>query len=442
MTQIFYVLATMAFSLTSFAMTYNCTHKGKSVDLDDPDVKVFIVGEVLCIRDWGTEKQKERLILSKGKKQLEEIDGARRHVLKRFIVINGNEVEDGEQLEYFPGTDKIQTKVVKVKGFETGLKETFFLSGKIKERRFYESENSEQASNETASIGYLENGKIQFVRCGTSSKNTIDPKLCGFEGPSQLTTYTDSGEQRTKMTLVKGKKIETEEAARTLSRWASILQTGTIREPKATQRKTKVNSDNSSVLTDLYENGKTKRIVNIDANGSFQGADDEWFQSGKLARHTVYGKSDGNAKRLIVIESQCWWENGKKRATVARNGDLIEIQNFYDNGQLQFSGKYSYNSSKNYYWNDSDVEGLVSCEPYSYSLESEGLHKAWSSDGTLHHETEFVKGQRQGIEKLYDKTGVLKFEIFYEKDKMTRRKTYKEQKLQKDEEFFADGSVK
>lgn len=442
MTQIYFALATIAFSLSSYSMTYTCTHKGKSVDLNDPDVKVFIEGEVLCLRDWGKENQKERLILSKGKKQLEEIESPRRHEVKRFTLINGNEIEDGEQLEYHPGTGRIKTKVVKVKGRESGLKESFYPSGKIQERQFFEIENENRGPVQTASIGYHENGKIQFLRCGTSKKNTIDAELCGFEGARQVITFNEKGEQRSKVTYLNGKKTETEEAAKTQSRWASVLQAGTLREPKAAKRNSKINSDNSSVVTDSYENGKPKRIMNIGEDGSLNGADDEWFETGGKARHTVYGKSDDRQKRLIVLESQCWWENGKKRATVTRKGEQIEIQNFFDNGQPEFSGQYSYNPNKNYYWRDSDVEGLVSCEPYSYSLESEGLHKTWTREGVIQYEAEFVKGQRHGLEKLYDKTGELVSETFFEKDKMKRRKTFKDKKLQKDEEFFADGSVK
>lgn len=454
-------LCVLAFCLLAWtsahAKSLVCKYKGDEVDLDDADVKAFIEGEVTCVRTYSDgQTATERKVLSKGKVLEEEVIGKNRHELRRYKIINGNNLRHGEQLEYYPGTKAVKIRERNVDGHKVGLQESFFENGKIKEKAFYAKvEGSSGAPSEVANIRFTPSGKIAYLRCSENKETTIDPTLCGFMGPKDNEYYYDNEKLRAKVRLQNGKVLESEEEAATNSRWASVLQTGTVDEPSAVKRKKENKPDGSSIFTDLYENGKVKRRMEIDSRGNLTGKDEEWYESGQMARSTTYGRTKANSPMnkdgdLTVEQSSCWWQNGKPKIEVSRNKvtSTFEIKAYWDNGTLQSKGTVRSRTGCGYCMGLPAVEFLIQCESgYGYGFKNEGVHYEWDQDGQPSSEVTYSDGQRHGIEKIFARpkgapTSYLAEERTYAKGKVSKLIRYEDGKPVSTEEYFPDGSKK
>lgn len=434
-----------------------CKHKGEVVDLDDSDVKAFIEGEVNCVRTFSDgEKSTERKVMSKGKVLEEEIIRKDRHELRRYKIINGNNLRHGEQLEFFPGTKTIKERERTVDGNKVGLQETFFENGKPKGKEFYAKiEGSSGAPGQVASIRYTASGKVASLRCSSSRETTLDPELCGFSGSKEVELYRDDGALRSKVKMENGKLIESEEDAVPTSRWASVLSRGAVDEPKAAKRKRENKPGGGTVFTDFYKDGKVKRRMEIDGKGLLVGTDEEWYESGQKARSTTYGRQKSEAKYrtdgdLTIEQSACWWQNGKPKIEVSKtkSSPLFEIKTYWDNGKLATKGSIKNRTDCAYCMGVNAIETLVECEPgYAYGFKHEGTHFEWDRDGQPRSEVSYVDGELHGNQKVYHRpAGVpqsyLAEERVYEKGKLAKYIVYENGKVAKTEEYFPDGSIK
>ncbi|MET3120049.1 antitoxin component YwqK of YwqJK toxin-antitoxin module [Undibacterium sp. GrIS 1.8] len=436
-------LLSLSASFAHSGMTYTCDN---SLDMDKEADRQKSDGTVSCVRDWGNEKQKERFVFSKGHKLEEEIDGPRQHVLRHFAQVNGYDTKSGEQITYFPGTSKIRIKENVKSNQNSGMKEEYSADGSIFQRTLYGDGTTGKLGYEVSSIGYLPGGQIRFARCSDKKETSIDAKLCGFNGPSDIVYYDIHGQVYKKVRLVQGKETNIEEAVKATSEWDSVLKVGSITVPKAAKRQKQINSDGSATITDLYADGKIKRVMHVDSKGALVGTDEEWFNSGGKARSTAYGVGGSSGKDLIVQQSSCWWENGSPRAVIQKKNDIYSMQYYWDNEKLQFTGNVSLQNDE-MVWGSNNVESLMSCEPSDYGFKREGPQKFYSRNGGIEAEAFFAKGLRQGHEKVYEPKGmpgkeVLSIERDYEDDHVTHAKYYKEGKLDKEERYFSDGSVK
>jgi antitoxin component YwqK of YwqJK toxin-antitoxin module len=442
---------------SAHAQAIECKHKGEIVDLDDSDVKAFIEGEVTCVRTFSDgAKSTERKVLSKGKVLEEETIRKDRHELRRYKIVNGNGLRHGEQLEFYPGTKVLKERERTVDGNKVGLQETFFENGKIKSKEFYAKiDDSRGAPGQVASIRYTADGKVASLRCSQSVETTIDPALCGYSGAKEVELYRDDGALRSKVKMANGKILESEEDAAPTSRWASVLTRGAVDEPKAAKRKRENRANGSSTFTDLYQNGKIKRRMEVDEKGMLAGTDEEWYESGQKARSTTYGREKSNVGsrangELTVEQSVCWWQNGKPKIEVkkAKSNSLFEINTYWDNGTLATKGSIKTRTDCTYCMEVSAVEFLVECEPgYGYGFKREGTHFEWDRDGQPLSEVNYRDGELQGIHKVYLRpigapASYLLEERTYEKGKLAKMIRYENGKVLKTEEYFPDGSIK
>jgi len=427
------------------------------VDLNDSDVKAFIEGEVNCIRNFsdGTTS-KERKVMSKGKVLEEEIIRKDRHELRRYKIINGNGLRHGEQLEFYPGTKTVKERERNVDGNKVGLQETFFENGKVKGKEFYAKlDGSSGAPGQVASVRYTANGKVAFLRCSLNAETTVDPVLCGFSGTKEVELYRDDGALRSKVKMANGRILESEEDAAPTSRWASVLSRGAVDEPKAAKRKRENKSNGSAVYTDLYQNGKVKRRMELDEKGSLVGTDEEWFESGQKARSTTYGRQKTDVAfrkdgELTIERSVCWWQNGKMKLEVskAKSNSTFEIKSFWDNGNLATKGSIKTRTDCEYCMGISAIEYLVECEAgFGYGFNREGSHFEWDRDGQPLSEGTYTDGELHGIQKIYLRPkgaplSHLAQERVYENGKLAKLTNFADGKAVKIEEYFPDGSIK
>ncbi len=323
----------LAWSSSALASSNECKYNGKVVDIYGREKDDFN-GVVECVRQLSDGKQVEKHTFVKGREVEVFIDGPNRKEISRYFDGNTNGWRHGEQLEYYPGTSKIKSRERYVKMHQVGLQEKFYENGKIQEKKFYFQETPEQGGSQVASIGYLENGAIQYISCSKVRSQTIDPKACGFDGRNEIKFKNPDGTERSRIVFEKGERIEYEDRARRQFNRDSIFQRGTIQKDElGTLKREKKGDGEKHTLT--YKGGQVKRVNFYDSKSSITGEDTEYFESGKLARKTVFNKGE-------VEKSECWWENGKPKSKVERDGKSVRATFTWDTGVVRSSGRYTF----------------------------------------------------------------------------------------------------
>ncbi|HRK08774.1 MAG TPA: hypothetical protein PLZ57_13480 [Pseudobdellovibrionaceae bacterium] len=420
-----------------------CTHAGKKVDYEDRDVRVFIEGEVLCRRKIMDQPVTERFVMSRGRVLEEEFKSEERHTLSRYKVINRQTQLHGEQLEFKPGSKTVIRREQYVDGRQLGRSERFHDNGKLKELQLYvrDGDDANSSVRVGSSAGYLENGDLTYLRCSKKREENFDAKLCGFEGPSKLEFKSDAGKVVRRATYLKGESIESETAAKQHSNWASLLNTGVIREPKAATQKSEKQPNGHERITELYANGQVKRRMEVDDRGQLVGRDEEFFESGQKARETEFVTL---RDLTLVKDSTCWWQNGQRKQSLVVNTASLEMQQrlWWDNGKEQYSGRFAIDDSPRNRRGFS-LESLIQCEGRSWGARPIGKHTSYRRDGSKETETHYNnEGDREGAHRVFNERGALEVEMIYKAGKVQRQKTWQDGVLQKDEEYYEDGSIK
>lgn len=122
--------------------------------------------------------------------------------------------------------------------------------------------------------------------------------------------------------------------------------------------------------------------------------------------------------------------NGKLKREVKKTGggNLLDVQEFWDNGTLKVKGSFTESAYRRGSW-----EHLV----------GEGRATRYSRDGVLLEESNYRDGRYAGERKIYFENGKLAIEQHYEKDKVRMTKCYDPSgKLELSEAYFEDGSLK
>lgn len=431
------ILALVLASGSSAFAAGECKYKGKVVDLYSREKDSFD-GVVECERELSEGRQQiEKHTFVKGREIEESIDGPNRKEINRFYEGSPNGWRHGEQLEYYPGTSKLKSRERYVKMHQVGLQEKFYESGKIREKKFYVQEAPDRGGSQVSSIGYLENGDLQYITCAKERANTIDPKICGFEGKSELKLKGSEGEERSRIVFLKGERVEYEEPA-TRSRGSSVHR-GTIQsENLGTLKREKKSDGEKHTLT--YQSGQIKRVSFYDSKSYMTGEDTEYFESGKIARKTVFDKGE-------IEKSECWWENGKPKTKIERDGKTVRATFTWDTGVVHSSGKYTI--PDDYYRNANQrlSDMAIQCPMDADEFSPEGKFEVKRRDGTNEFITEYKAGQPVGWSQIFDEKGALRSEELRSSGtarspgSVIGRKTYQDGKLLKEEKFNSDGSI-
>lgn len=412
------------------AAAADCLYQGKKVDIYSSEDRKNLDGKVVC--------DKTTYIYKKGHKIEEIIETPQQKHHFRFFDGNDKEWRHGEQTEFYPGTQQVQRRERLEKMHKVGLQESFYKSGKIQTKSFYVQENPQRSGSEASSIGYHENGEIQFLRCAKVKAHTLDPKLCGYEGPSTVKRTDGAGNVKATITYLNGQIMEEEKDAPQMSAWAPVVQSGTNPKPAAVKTK-KENHGTQQKLTTLYANGKTKRETWVDENGRITGVDSEFFESGKLVRKTNF--ENGKA-----TSSECFWENGKPRAKIQTQGEAFQVEFTWDSGVVEVATKLSLDPSTAQY-NNPELELMLLCSGIPYGFYKEGPSEVKRRDGSLVESGKYKAGRPLGWLKLYSEKGELMKELLYsektnERDSFVQAaRFYENGKLSKEEKYNSDGSI-
>lgn len=415
-----------------------CTFQGKEFDIYRAPNRDTFSGVVKCKNEFSSETIEEEQTYKNGRLIEEKFDGKNRKDIHRYYPDSPNQWRHGEQIDYYPKTNKIRRKENYQKMHQVGMQESFYESGKIEERKFYIHENENRGSEEAASIGYLENGSVRYIRCAKEKKNTIDPKLCGFEGLSRFSTYLDDGAIGRTLTYKNGELLEEEIPGARFSARNNDFMIGLQKDLKPATVRITYNGKSKKYIY-LSEKNKPLREFTFDDHGKVSGEDKEFFPNEKLARKTDFEKGE-------VTASECWWENGKPRGKYKKTKDGIEATMTWGNGTVQYSAQFIEKPDEYYssYKTDKLLDIALQCARPDYSFSRQGNFTEFNEAGKKIYEGAFEKGEETGWHKSYDENGTLVEELLYDTSKkpafVSQKKTYKDGKLVSDKKLNSDGS--
>lgn len=248
-----------------------------------------------------------------------------------------------------------------------------------------------------------DNGQLSDVSCEKNGSMQQGTAACtGKIGPDVVSSYFPNGKVRHKTSYKSGKR-DGEEL--TFNSEGTLLSSETwvldVREgPEKTFDKA----------------GKPRQERTWKA-GKRDGVERTFFEEdGKVSEETQW-------KAGVAGDHTLWWMNGKKKLFETRNNELVSRQTWHDTGKL------------------ATEETLVAG---NYRDARDGVAKRWNDQGTLLEESQWRKGERDGVTKLYfDPSGKPLSEETWVKGVRTARKEWDEKgALLKDEQFNADGSRK
>lgn len=434
MKKIFFLITLI--SLSAWAER-KCTFEGKEFDIYKAANRDTFSGVVKCKSEFSKETIEEEQTYKNGRVLEEKFDGPNRKETLHYSPDSPNQWRHGEQIEYYPKTNKIRHKENYNKMHKIGLQEKFYEGGQIEEREFYVQEKEGKAPTRAAAVGYLDNGDIQYLQCSKDKKSTIEPKACGFEGLSKIALRSKKGETQKTVSYLNGNIQEEEMPFESFSARGSFLFNGTFKDSKAKLIKITHTGEAKKYLF-LYENGKTKREFSTGERGQIEGKDIEYFQNGNKARKTEFVKGEAQ-------NGECWWENGKPRARYEKEADGLRATLIWDTGVENYKGSFVLN---NRYDQTAEefVQTMLGCREPGYSFERQGPFIELNKEGLKISEGAFEKGEPKGWHKIYDKKGELAEEKFYEVSQkphyVSEKKIYENGKLTKHEKFNSDGSIK
>lgn len=173
-----------------------------------------------------------------------------------------------------------------------------------------------------------------------------------------------------------------------------------------------------------FENGKRLSAIELSTGGSVMRSEDEahggrrilrvHFPDGSLRMETVVAGKMRETEREFAQGGQ------PVRETRWNDGWKAEETLWYLNGQPKTKTR----------WEREGAEVRVMTESY------------WDNGRIRERSTRDNRGNVLGVLERYTETGALESEATYRMGKLTRRKSYKDGKLIRDEELFEDGSRK
>jgi antitoxin component YwqK of YwqJK toxin-antitoxin module len=293
--------------------------------------------------------------------------------------VNARGNMEGRAREFSP-TGQVLRESTYEDGRETGLVRSFHPGGQL--RRVSFADQGERASAE-----FSNSNKLSALRCGDKpvlAPVVDDARLCGFiGGPSQVELFDNKGNLRSRLSYMNGKRVRSEE----------LYDNGkpaSQDEVAGTQRTERRFSS---------EGVKRREVVSLLVDrGAIKQREQEFSEKGTLV-HDQRWNAAGDP-----VSDESYYLNGQSRGKtnygVGGDARLIEVVEFYDNGQRSSVGRY------------------VTVDRFRRN--PIGTHQRFDEKGTLM------------AESVYD-----------DKGRVTREKTWDANgKPERDDEVFEDGSRK
>lgn len=375
---------------TAYAVQ-DCEFKGQHINTNDGSQTAGKTGMVLC-KDRDTGKTEREYELRDGKSI-----GLSRYFrdgkLVKEFTITANGPHEGLEREWAVNGQLVQ-EFTNVNGNTRGLRRQWFDDGKPRKVEWVAENDRDGAAVEY----HAGTGQLATLRCGPKpllAPHVDDAKLCGFNAPSTVNTYSYKGEVRKTAVLVAGveQKATTFFGVGQPELEEELLQQGT-------QKRETYYSN---------EGGKRReKLWDVSGRPALLLRESEFHASGiRVAERSyqlvVADASTGRKRSRLATESR-FYLNGQPQQkdvyTLEGTVEMRDTQRFTDQGKLKAQGRFA-------------LDGRYSERPV-------GVHQTFFANGKPELEDTFdVKG-KLAREKVWDESG----------------------KLVSDDELFEDGSRK
>jgi len=371
------------------------------VNLSNGDTFKNFTGVVTC-RDRDTHQLRRQITYKDGKQNGEEIFYDWDTGKKRSSIFYVDNERHGPHMEYDLGTGEVIEQSTFVHGSQTGLEKHFFPDGKIKSITYDANDGSIDTRLE-----YDKNGKLSDIQCGPYSIGPEDVEICGRNGQiGTAIAYRENGQMSYKRQFLKGMRHGLSET------YGNKAQTLSQESWKAGKR--------DGIWKAFRDDGTLARQEEY-VNDVREGEQLEFFADGKAKK-----TSEIIRDRKKVAETT-WYQNGHVARQEEQKGQLREVREYYDNGQLSREATLNPTLNQNYSGN-----AWV------------GVEKQYHENGKLGAEIHYTdKGQRQGVTEYYYANGQLANKETWDNGVLQQKITYDQTgKKLSDESYYPDGSRK
>ena len=281
--------------------------------------------------------------------------------------------------------------------------------GKVKGVYLYK-----KGDNTEARLTFTKGGHLSAITCGEQSFAPEDKEYCGWGGKTQnVTLYNDREEPSAfGMVLRDGKMIS---------------QTGKDGHGKK-YVKTFPHPGNKRDydMTVSFDDGKPYRTFSM-RDEKEDGAFVEFAPTGQKVEDSRYDASGQAEKTTFYL-------NGNPKEKLKLSGaTTVTFQRFWDSGKLQEEGAYVVEAARKRH-PEFDRWGLY---------HRTGPYQSFYESGKPREQGAFVDGKEEGPYKIFYENGVLADDEVYKAGTLTHLRHFNDKgTLEKDEEYFPDGSRK
>jgi len=287
----------------------------------------------------------------------------------------------GPAREFAPN-GKVLREATYEDGHETGLVRSFYPSGQLRRATYFADSAGERAFAE-----FNERGQLSALRCGDKpvlAPVADDAKLCGFGGtPSRVELFDNKGILRSRLSYLSGKRVRSEDF---YDNGKAAAQDELVGNQRTERRFSSEGVKRREVMSLLTERGAIRQ------------RDQEFSERGTLVREQRWnGAGD-------PVTDESFYLNGQPRSKAVYGVDggsrLIEITEYYDNGQRAAVGRY------------------IAADRFRQT--PIGTHQRFNETGMLIAESIYDENGRIVRERAWDASG----------------------KVERDDQVFEDGSRK
>jgi antitoxin component YwqK of YwqJK toxin-antitoxin module len=301
--------------------------------------------------------------------------------LSKEYSVNAAGNTNGPAREFAPN-GKVVREAIYDDGHEIGLVRSFYPSGQLRRATYFAD-----AAGERAFAEFTERGQLSALRCGDKpllAPATDDAKLCGFGGnPSRVELFDGKGILRSRLSYLSGKRVRSED----------FYDNGkpAAQDELAGNQRTERRFSSEGV--------KRREVVSLlTERGAIRQRDQEFSERGALVRDQRWSAAGD------PVADESFYQNGQPRSKAVYGVDgssrLIEITEYYENGQRAAVGRY------------------VAIDRFRQT--PIGTHQRFSEKGALIAESIYDENGRITRERAWDANG----------------------KLERDDQVFEDGSRK
>ena len=285
-----------------------------------------------------------------------------------------------------------------------------------------------------ADMQFNKEGQLTQLRCGQKPIGKRDAEWCGLNGKqSTVTLYTAEGAASRSEQYLWGKQHGT--ARKFNVRTGKVMQEEQYKDGLRDGTSKRFDPETGNVLREEhYDSGKLLKDgeKHFDKEGTLLAKTDcddkrtrctesHFFENGGQPQSVAVWK-DGK-----ISSRKEYYQNGKVREDLSKEGDRFKIDEFSDTGQLVSKGTYI--EAKDWFWRPFVPDGVV---------------ERYNDDGSLWRRESYQAGRRQGhaVTHWNEEGHKVREESEWDKDAMKSQKLYVDDALTDEFEYFPDGSLK